>query len=78
MTERNFVFGKAAWLGLALLGLSAATDAAGPVVQRGQSSQMSDAAQAAYSQTIDLKVGAQQSLAPGWTNIKAGSRRVRH
>lgn len=67
MTERNFVFGKAAWLGLALLAVSAATDAAGPVVQRGQSLPAADAAQGAYSQTIDLRVGGQQSLAPGRT-----------
>ncbi|WP_206002996.1 type II and III secretion system protein family protein [Paraburkholderia polaris] len=66
MTQRIFVFGKAAWLGLALVAVSAATDAAGPV-QRGQSSQAPEAAQAVPSQTIDLKVGAQQPLATGHT-----------
>jgi Flp pilus assembly protein, secretin CpaC len=63
MTQRIFVFGKAAWLGLALLAVSAATDAAGPV-QRGDSAQ---AFQATSSQTIDLVVGAQQPLATGHT-----------
>ena len=66
MTERIFVFGKAVWLGLALLTVSAATDAAGPV-QRGQSTPVPQAAQATPSQTIDLKVGAQQPLATGHT-----------
>jgi pilus assembly protein CpaC len=66
MTQRIFVFGKAAWLGLALLAVSAATDAAGPV-PRGDSAQASLAGQTASSQSIDLMVGAQQPLATGHT-----------
>lgn len=51
------------WLGVALLGLSAATDAAGPA-QRGPVAQ--DPAQPAPpAQSIELMVGAQQSLASG-------------
>ncbi|MBK3737878.1 type II and III secretion system protein family protein [Paraburkholderia aspalathi] len=69
MTQRIFVLRKAAWLGMALLAVSAATDAAGPV-QRGHPAQASQAAQTdqgAPSQTIDLTVGAQQPLATGHT-----------
>jgi pilus assembly protein CpaC len=75
MTERIFVFRKTAWLGVVLLAVSAATDAAGPV-QRGQAAQAAQAAQAGQSaqpataapgQTIALTVGAQQQIAVGHT-----------
>jgi pilus assembly protein CpaC len=65
MTQRIFVFRKTAWLGLALLAVSAATDAAGPVPS--QPSQASQPVQAAPAQSIDLVVGAQQPLATGHT-----------
>ncbi|MGF6771178.1 pilus assembly protein CpaC [Paraburkholderia sp. GAS199] len=77
MTKRIFVFGKAASLGAMLLAVSAATDAAAPLVQRGhatpasQQTQQTQQTQQAQpvngAQTIDLTVGAQQSLAAGHT-----------
>ncbi|RDK03580.1 type II and III secretion system protein family protein [Paraburkholderia lacunae] len=72
MTKRIVVFGQAVWLGMALLGVSTGTDAAGPVqrAQQGQPPQAREAAQIAEAppaQTIALTVGAQQPLATGHT-----------
>ncbi|MFM0740512.1 type II and III secretion system protein family protein [Paraburkholderia xenovorans] len=69
MKKRIFVFGKAACLGMALLAVSVATDAADPRVQRGHAAAGSVPVQNALptTQTIDLTVGAQQSLAAGHT-----------
>lgn len=69
MTERICVFRKAACLGLALLAVSAATDAAGPA-QRAQAAPAAQPHQAAFAppaQGIDLTVGAQRQIAVGHT-----------
>jgi pilus assembly protein CpaC len=78
MTERIVGFRRAACLGLALLAVSAATDAAGPAqrgqvaesTQAAQSRQAAQTAQPAFAQpasSIDLTVGAQRQLAVGHT-----------
>ncbi|SDQ48779.1 pilus assembly protein CpaC [Paraburkholderia fungorum] len=64
MTERIFGFRKAVWLGLALLGVSVATDAAGPA-QRAQAAGSAQSALATPAQTIEMMVGAQQQVAIG-------------
>ncbi|RAS24257.1 pilus assembly protein CpaC [Paraburkholderia bryophila] len=57
-----------AWLGLTLLAVSVATDAAGPVVvQRGQATQAATPLPGEAAQSIELTVGAQRSLAGGHT-----------
>jgi pilus assembly protein CpaC len=70
MTERIFGFRKAVWLGLTLLGVSAATDAAGPVqraqnAHAGQSAESAQNALAMSTQTVEMMVGAQQQVATG-------------
>ncbi|QQC64936.1 type II and III secretion system protein family protein [Paraburkholderia ginsengisoli] len=72
MTERIFVFRKAMWLGVALLGVSAVTDAAGPAqrataaqTRAARTAQTAQAAQPISVSTIDLTVGAQQQVATG-------------
>jgi len=77
MTQRIFAFRKAAWLGLALLGVSAVTDAAGPAqrmvnpraAQSAQAAQQAaqapEFAPGAAGQTITLTVGSQQQIATG-------------
>ncbi|WCM21235.1 type II and III secretion system protein family protein [Paraburkholderia bryophila] len=68
MTKRIVVSGMTAWLGLTLLAVSVATDAAGPVVvQRGQATQAATPLPGAAAQSIELTVGAQRSLAGGHT-----------
>jgi pilus assembly protein CpaC len=72
MKKRIFAFRKTAWLGLALLTVSAVTDAAGPLAggqaaQPAQMMQIAPMGSAVPAQTIDLTVGAQQQLAVGHT-----------
>ncbi|WP_111933668.1 type II and III secretion system protein family protein [Paraburkholderia bryophila] len=68
MTKRIVVSGMTAWLGLTLLAVSVATDAAGPVVvQRGQATQAATPLPGEAAQSIELTVGAQRSLAGGHT-----------
>jgi pilus assembly protein CpaC len=56
MTERIFVFRKAVWLGLALLGVSAATDAAGPA-QRAPASHAAQSDESAQTVLQRVAIG---------------------
>ncbi|MCC8391169.1 type II and III secretion system protein family protein [Paraburkholderia sp. MMS20-SJTR3] len=74
MTKRIFALRKAAWLGLALLGVSAITDAASPA-QRAAAARASQTHQPASenapadfnaaSQNVELTVGAQRQIGVG-------------